>query len=128
MKRSFTLLLWLLHVFYMICMYSLSCLPDLSTVPGPVASVYGEPLSPTSIRIGWSPPAHPNGIVTGYRIQYSHVNNGSTESSVDVHATSMNLTLTELSPSTRYRVSVAAQTSIGVGQVTTIELVTDSSC
>ena len=109
-------------------MCSLFLLPDLSTVPGPVASVFGEPLSPTSVLVGWTAPTHPNGIVTGYRVQYSRVDNGSIEYSVNVEATSMNLTLTNLSPSTRYRVSVAAQTSIGVGQVTTIELVTDSSC
>jgi protein sidekick len=97
-------------------------------VPGPVESTRGEPLSPTSLLVVWSSPVSSNGIIVGYEVTYALLGGSdSEETSVNISSEVRNLTIVDLTPSTSYRVSVAARTSAGVGESTSIDLSTDSA-
>ncbi|XP_039631584.1 neural cell adhesion molecule L1.2 isoform X2 [Polypterus senegalus] len=87
-------------------------------VPGPPASLHIESPSESVINLHWQPPAKPNGILLGYRLQYQQFNdstNGLLEDHLIEDGNLMNYTLTEMDPKSIYRFYLRALTSVGEG-------------
>ncbi|XP_014349965.1 neuronal cell adhesion molecule a isoform X3 [Latimeria chalumnae] len=80
-----------------------------------------------SLSLEWGPPAHPNGILTGYTLKYQPIN--STHElgplvEIRIPANETHLVLRNLNYSTRYKFYFFAQTSVGPGSQITEEGVT----
>ena len=91
----------------------------LSTpAPGAVTPLMAIPTL-TSIKLRWTSPEEPNGIIIGYDVTFSiNGNNNSNTSSV----LSTTFTIPSLTPGTTVsQISVTAYTSIGPGVPTTLE-------
>ena len=77
--------------------------------------------SPYSVLVQWSPPAIPNGVITGYILYVTYVNR-----SVDVFSTNRHTTfynVTKLVPYQQISVNVAAKTHIGEGPTSVTQVV-----
>ena len=103
-----------------------------SVVPGPVGSLALIDINSTVVRVSWSAPNDTNGILLHYNISYSIDLNGMlTETlSLVVMATNVgtySIILSDLTPFTRYRVSVSAATRIGEGESVVGFVITDPS-
>ncbi|KAM8934230.1 neural cell adhesion molecule L1 [Pelodytes ibericus] len=78
-----------------------------------------ERLNDTSMTLVWGPPETPNGILTGYRIDYKSVNSQSAEmfhSETINDPMVQNRTITNLTTKDTYKFYVYAKTSVGVGE------------
>ncbi|XP_054168536.1 neuroglian-like isoform X2 [Oppia nitens] len=100
-------------------------------VPGPVASFDGIPLGSNALYLFWTRPDEPNGILTGYRIFYEKVIGTALESRLERipiidDPLVTNARLAGLAPQTKYRVTILATTSKGMGEGFYIELTTKS--
>ena len=74
---------------------------------------------PTSIVLTWRPPQEPNGVIIAYEVTY--VINCERSNVVNITDGSTALTL-ELAPNTRVSyISVRAYTSVGPGNITTLQ-------
>uniref|UniRef100_A0AAR2LAY5 Neural cell adhesion molecule L1 n=1 Tax=Pygocentrus nattereri TaxID=42514 RepID=A0AAR2LAY5_PYGNA len=82
-------------------------------VPGPPTSL--ELISPSEkeMTLRWTPPAQPNGILTGYLLEY-HQRTPMQRESIDDPKVSQ-LTLKELDPRSRYRFYMRGRTAAGNG-------------
>jgi hypothetical protein len=86
----------------------------LQDVPGPVSSLSYSITSNTSAKITWSEPTEPNGVITGYVMEYGVYEGNKTKVNFrkDVTATS----LKDLAPKRPVEVTVSARTKIGIGK------------
>ena len=87
----------------------------LSTVPsGPVVDISGYAASSHSIKLMWSPPLAEkhNGIIVGYVINVTVLENNDTYSLVSQTSSAL---LSTLKPYRTYTFAIAARTVIGVG-------------
>ena len=71
----------------------------------------------TSVKVTWSTPARPNGIITMYQVTYT-INASTTVNTTD--NTTFEYTISSLEPGTGVKITVRAFTSIGVGEPITI--------
>lgn len=78
-------------------------------------SVQASPLTSTSIRVSWSAPLLPNGIILHYRVVISDG-----LSSIEIVRTDLSTDVTNLQPYTDYAVIVDACNSIGCVEGTTV--------
>ncbi|KAG7177304.1 sidekick-1-like 2, partial [Homarus americanus] len=80
--------------------------------PGPpvITSVVSSSFS--SIRVSWSSPENPNGIITKYNVSWTWEGNKDHDITND---TTTSCTITDLTPCTNYSVTVTATTSKGYG-------------
>ena len=99
-------------------------------VPGPVASFEGITMGSNALYLWWSPPDEPNGILNGFRIFYEKVVGTQLESKLErskiEDPLATNAKLAGLMPQTKYRVTIHATTSKGLGEPFYIELSTKS--
>ncbi|XP_071332274.1 neural cell adhesion molecule L1.2 isoform X2 [Trachinotus anak] len=88
-------------------------------VPGPPASLMLDSPSETEMTLHWTPPDHPNGVLTGYLLQYQRIVE-SDDSPMQVEtiddATVTHLTLKNLDRHSHYRFYLRGRTAAGDGQ------------
>uniref|UniRef100_A0A0N4YQ20 Fibronectin type III domain protein n=1 Tax=Nippostrongylus brasiliensis TaxID=27835 RepID=A0A0N4YQ20_NIPBR len=98
--------------------------------PGPVSDLRVQPVGPDSLQVSWRPPLNPNGLITQYEVTYQLISKGMCDQQQDVprtiSVTSPNHVITGLHPHSRYRVGVAAKTTIA-GERVTQEVQTEQS-
>jgi len=88
----------------------------MCSVPGPPSSVYFPHVNDSSVRIAWSEPREPNGMITGYRVAYGlHSSPTLTSSDDSLSAASRDYLVSDLFAFQHYRFSVAAKTQSGWG-------------
>ncbi|KAL7648874.1 UNVERIFIED_CONTAM: hypothetical protein RMT77_000794 [Armadillidium vulgare] len=99
--------------------------------PGPVDSLDAIPLGSSAFLLVWKKPKRPNGVLTGYHIEYQKVegtNTGPTSERIpaisDPERTRAKLA--DLEPGTKYRLTVKARTRAGKGSPFFIERTTRS--
>lgn len=89
--------------------------------PDPVTFLEAFPLSSSSFLLTWKKPDKPNGILTGYNIYYSEVNNTSVGKEIARQQqirdpNQKHARLNGLKPGTKYRLYIAATTGKGEGK------------
>ena len=104
----------------------------LSSAPSaPPSTVSATVESSTSITVQWGsvPCIHQNGDITGYSVQYEVMGSGDTQTVAVDGAAATEATITDLTPSTTYSISVAGVNNqlIGVYSSTVNEL-TEGLC
>ncbi|KAM6228596.1 LOW QUALITY PROTEIN: neural cell adhesion molecule L1 [Spheniscus humboldti] len=86
-------------------------------VPGPPEELHVERVGETTLALEWKRPRHPNGVLTGFLLQYRQVNQ--TEwglpDEISFPAGTLNTTLGRLAPRGRYRFALHALTRLGPG-------------
>ncbi|CAJ0941669.1 unnamed protein product, partial [Mesorhabditis belari] len=101
-----------------------------AAAPGPVADLRIQPLGPDSVQVSWRPPANPNGQITSYEITYQLTNRGMCEEVREAPRTEQSqqpyFVLRNLHPHSKYRIGVAARTTIA-GERVSQEVSTDQS-
>ena len=84
--------------------------------PGPVSDLNAIPISPESLQLSWRPPQNPNGVITAYEITYQLISKGMCDNTPDrvntVTSQQPGYTITGLNPHSKYRIGVAARTTI----------------
>ena len=98
------------------------------TVPGPVANLAATIVATTStdthnITISFEPPPEPNGVVIQYSYAISDTQTTQTVASGMVTMTSIEEISTQIEPYTNYTVSVAAMNPAGVGEESSVTVV-----
>ena len=68
----------------------------------------------TSVTLSWMPPEVPNGNIIRYNVLYRILDGGSF-TTVNIMATDLTYTVTELTTATEYRFRVTASTIVGEG-------------
>ncbi|KAM6977291.1 neural cell adhesion molecule L1.2 [Aplochiton taeniatus] len=95
--------------------------------PGPPMSLHLDSPGETEMTLHWTPPAHPNGVLIGYLLQYQQIVE-TDDSPMQVETiddpTVTHLTLKGLDPNSRYRFYLRGRTSTGDGDPITREGVT----
>ncbi|RVE70506.1 hypothetical protein OJAV_G00065240 [Oryzias javanicus] len=88
-------------------------------VPGPPAFLNLHSSSETEITLQWRPPVHPNGILTGYVLQYQQITNNSDslikEKTIDDPKITQHI-LKGLEPHSNYRIYLIGRTAVGDGE------------
>ncbi|XP_077645776.1 neural cell adhesion molecule L1 [Lonchura striata] len=86
-------------------------------VPGPPEELRVERLGDSALGLEWRRPRRPNGVVTGYVLQYRLQNQseGGFPLEISFPAGTLNTTLAQLEPRGRYRLELRARTRHGPG-------------
>ncbi|MED6256667.1 Neural cell adhesion molecule L1 [Ataeniobius toweri] len=88
-------------------------------VPGPPTSLILDSPSETEMTLHWTPPAHPNGILTGYLLQYQRITESDDsplqKDEID-NPTVTHFTLKGLDRHNQYRFYLRGLTSAGKGE------------
>ena len=84
------------------------------TVPSEPRLLNVENITDTTVTLSWMPPDSPNGIITGYQMQYSRDNSSDTVS-LNTNDTALNYTVTGLTNDVEYVFIVRASTAVGYG-------------
>ncbi|KAM6925148.1 neural cell adhesion molecule L1.2 isoform 1-T1 [Xenentodon cancila] len=92
-------------------------------VPGPPTTLILDSPSETEMTLHWTPPAHPNGILVGYLLQYQRITEND-DSPMQVEKiddpTVTHLTLKGLDRHSHYRFYLRGRTSAGEGESITM--------
>ncbi|XP_051737186.1 neural cell adhesion molecule L1.1 isoform X1 [Ctenopharyngodon idella] len=83
--------------------------------PGPISSLTFESLSETEVTLHWEAPHNPNGVITGYLLQYQEIVPGSSIESIDLPAVT-EFTLKGLDPQSHYLFYLRARNTAGDGE------------
>ncbi|CAJ0598951.1 unnamed protein product [Cylicocyclus nassatus] len=98
--------------------------------PGPVQDLRVQVVGPDSLQVSWRPPINPNGLITHYEVTYHLISKGMCDQQQEmprtISVTTPHHVITGLHPHSRYRVSVAARTTIA-GERVSHEAQTDQS-
>ncbi|XP_072512524.1 neural cell adhesion molecule L1.2 isoform X2 [Salminus brasiliensis] len=86
-------------------------------VPGPPSSLELVSPSETEMTLHWTPPAQPNGVLTGYVLQYQQLDNTDKPMQMEKidNPRVTQLTLKKLDSSSRYRFDLRGETAAGTG-------------
>ncbi|BES97569.1 Immunoglobulin V-set domain [Nesidiocoris tenuis] len=87
----------------------------LEDVPDEVGVLQFEDISDRAVKVVWSTPPHPNGILTGYTLTYCVKGNPNTLKTENLSSNTTSINIEQLQATTHYRFSIAAKTSVGVG-------------
>ncbi|XP_014893399.1 neural cell adhesion molecule L1.2 isoform X3 [Poecilia latipinna] len=88
-------------------------------VPGPPTSLILDSPSETEMTLHWTPPAHPNGILTGYLLQYQRItesDDGPLQNDKIDNPTITQFTLKGLDRHSQYRFYLRGLTGAGTGE------------
>ncbi|CAB3409107.1 unnamed protein product [Caenorhabditis bovis] len=89
----------------------------LEDVPGPVGAIRFTDILLDSVKVSWDPPSQPNGIVTGYIVNYKGFRMQEEFKNEDQMRTTKNVfEATNLAEGVTYFFSVWAETSAGKGE------------
>ncbi|XP_076346363.1 receptor-type tyrosine-protein phosphatase S-like isoform X3 [Tachypleus tridentatus] len=94
------------------------------SLPGPPTFIHLLSRTNNSLKIGWSPPDNPNGVIVLYHVKYQSLSTadplyevkGSLAGSSNVSFTTRSFDLTGLHHSTEYRFQIWAVTQVGFGK------------
>ncbi|CAD6191275.1 unnamed protein product [Caenorhabditis auriculariae] len=86
-------------------------------VPGPVDDLNVVEVMYNGGVVAWSPPLHPNGVVTKYTIRHWMASMPEAKTKLEIDGSQTNITIDSLQPSTQYRVDVMASTRKGDGPI-----------
>ncbi|XP_018616034.2 neural cell adhesion molecule L1.2 isoform X1 [Scleropages formosus] len=88
-------------------------------VPSHPTSLHLESPSETELTLHWTPPSQPNGVLTGYLLQYQQITD-SEDSPMQVEtiddSSASQFTVKQLDPQSRYRFYLRGRTSAGDGE------------
>ncbi|XP_048879246.1 neural cell adhesion molecule L1-like isoform X2 [Brienomyrus brachyistius] len=86
-------------------------------VPSPPGSLHFDSPSETELTLRWTPPRHPNGILTGYLLHYQELDSNEQEMKLQIidDPTVSHITLQNLDPKSYYSFYLRAHTSAGDG-------------
>lgn len=84
-------------------------------VPGEVSSLQFDEVSDRAVKVIWSAPKAPNGILTGYQVKYHVKDDPASMKVVNLTAKDTSLKVTKLVATTRYLFEVSAFTKVGAG-------------
>lgn len=84
-------------------------------IPGEVSNLAFEEVSDRAVKVVWSPPAHPNGILTGYQLNYQIKDKPETLKSENLTSDTLSYRVTQLQATTHYKFKIIAYTSAGAG-------------
>ncbi|KPP61888.1 neural cell adhesion molecule L1-like [Scleropages formosus] len=91
----------------------------LPAVPSHPTSLHLESPSETELTLHWTPPSQPNGVLTGYLLQYQQITD-SEDSPMQVEtiddSSASQFTVKQLDPQSRYRFYLRGRTSAGDGE------------
>ncbi|KAL2104072.1 hypothetical protein ACEWY4_000940 [Coilia grayii] len=93
-------------------------------VPSPPASLELDSPSETEMTLHWKPPEQPNGVLTGYLLQYQQISETDYSPMQVVRIENpkvTNMTINRLDPHSRYRFQVRGRTGAGEGKPATKE-------
>ncbi|CAI4231782.1 unnamed protein product [Auanema sp. JU1783] len=100
------------------------------SAPGPVSDLRVQPMGGDSLQVTWRPPTNPNGHITLYEVTYQLLSRGMCEDANEAPRTITTLgphhVLSGLHPHSRYRVGVAAKSTL-VGERVSQEIQTDQA-
>ncbi|XP_067832236.1 neural cell adhesion molecule L1.2 isoform X2 [Heptranchias perlo] len=99
----------------------------LEGVPSQPDKLHLELVKDTEVTASWSQPQRPNGILTGYVLQYQQINGTESGPLKELNITApgmMKFTVGELQPQSIYRFHVRGQTSAGRGRAVAKEIFT----
>lgn len=82
-------------------------------VPGPPSISQTSASGPGQINVTWEVPAEPNGILISYTLQYRIMD--TTATNMTIPASPLFFTLEGLDAGTEYKIMVAGETSVGMG-------------
>jgi len=106
----------------------------LEGVPGPVANLRGRPYGSSGVKLQWDEPEEPNGVITGYEIQFQQMANiadspGLIQPPIVIrNRYELSRIVTGLLPNKKYRFTVLATTSKGVSlDPNFVEVITSSA-
>ncbi|XP_041953546.1 neural cell adhesion molecule L1.1-like isoform X3 [Alosa sapidissima] len=94
--------------------------------PGPPIFLEFDSPSESELTLNWRPPLKPNGILTGYRLQYGEIvdANGSTPEMQDFDIPDpkkTDITVIELNPQRSYYFYLQGRTAAGLGEATKVK-------
>ncbi|KAM3924198.1 neuronal cell adhesion molecule isoform 4-T4 [Leptodactylus fuscus] len=92
-----------------------------------VAFLHISHRTPDSLTLTWSPPTHPNGVLTHYTLKYQSINAThelSPPVEITILANETSYILTNLVQNTRYKFYFYAHTAVGPGSQSTQEAIT----
>ncbi|XP_073972084.1 sidekick cell adhesion molecule isoform X2 [Rhodnius prolixus] len=89
----------------------------LEDVPDEVVNLQFEDVSDRAVKVVWSPPTHPNGVLTGYTLSYAMKDRPETLKIEELPSDTTSIKIEQLQATTHYKFSVAAKTSKGTGSV-----------
>ena len=84
-------------------------------VPGLPANVYCPDVSFTTVKIVWSPPRQPNGIILGYSLSYQQINDNDITSLDELGSDRRDHFVSGLIKGKKYLFYLKARTSVGWG-------------
>ncbi len=103
-------------------------------VPGPVSNLRGKPYGSSGVMLEWDEPEEPNGIITGYEIEFQQMTNiaespGLIQPPIVLRSRyDLKRIVTGLLPNKKYRFTVLATTSQGVSiDPNFVEVITSSA-
>lgn len=100
-------------------------------VPGAIPELHAFPMGASILHLRWIKPEEPNGVLTGYRIEYQVVKGTALmqpkERAPITNPDETETKLAGLEPGTTYRITVRATTSQGPGDPFFIEVTTRSN-
>ena len=101
----------IMHQAYVtVCSHTIPC---CSAVPEDAPTIVMTfALGPTSVRVTWTPPTSPNGMITTYTLYYS---TPSSSANLTLEGRMESHDLTDLRPHTNYTILVSASTLTGEG-------------
>lgn len=85
-------------------------------MPDEILTLQFEDISDRAIKVVWTPPNHPNGILTGYQLIYEIKEKPETIKTLNLTADTLNYHITELQATTHYKFRIIAWTSKGPGK------------
>ena len=87
--------------------------------PGPVVMLAAFP-SFFKIRITWSPPERPNGIITEYEVSYEPTDSSQPLTTTNTGLETSFTTESDLEPGMEFIFTVRASTSVGIGETASV--------
>lgn len=84
-------------------------------IPGPVSSLRGDPISPTSVRVQWERPTYNADGVQGYRLYYMQMG-GRDIPAITLEGNVQSYIISGLQPNSGYEIWLVAFSSAGDGQ------------
>ncbi|XP_078692201.1 tenascin-X-like isoform X9 [Branchiostoma floridae x Branchiostoma belcheri] len=84
-------------------------------IPGPVSSLRGDPISPTSVRVQWERPTYNADGVQGYRLYYMQIG-GRDIPAITLEGNVQSYIISGLQPNSGYEIWLVAFSSAGDGQ------------
>ena len=83
----------------------------------------GNTLNSTSIRLSWTRPATPNGVITNYSLVYHITDDDSIPTTLSID--DITTTIDDLNEYTNYTFAISAVTSVGSGPEAMVTAITD---